>query len=113
VILITDAIRGTGLADGDYEFGKQKIIVRDGVARTPQGGLSGSTLTMDKALRNVMNFTGLPFHEALPMATSVPAEAMGWQGKKGSLQPGADADVILLDSGFNVVRTMIAGKFVN
>ena len=113
VILITDAIRGTGLPDGDYEFGNQKIIVRDGVARTPQGGLSGSTLTMDKALRNVMNFTGLPFHEVLPMATSVPAEAMGWQAKKGTLQPGADADVVLLDAGFNVTRTMIAGKFVN
>ena len=113
VILITDAIRGTGLADGDYEFVNQKIIVRGGVARTPQGGLSGSTLTMDKALRNVMNFTGLPFHEVLPMATSVPAEAMGWQGKKGTLQPGADADVILLDAGFNVLRTMVAGKFVN
>ena len=113
VILITDAIRGTGLADGDYEFVNQKIIVRRGVARTPQGGLSGSTLTMDKALRNVINFTGLPFHEVLPMATSVPAEAMGWQGKKGILQPGADADVILLDAGFNVLRTMIAGKFVN
>lgn len=113
VILITDAIRGAGLEDGDYEFRNQKIIVRGGVARTPQGGLSGSTLTMDKALRNAMNFTGLPFHEVLKMATSVPAEAMGWQGKKGTLQPGADADVILLDAGFHVVRTMIAGKFVN
>lgn len=113
VILITDAIRGAGLDDGVYEYdGQQKIIVKDGVARTPQGGLSGSTLTMDKAVRNTMNFTGLPFHEVLPMATSVPAAAMGWKGKKGTLEPGADADVILLDAGFNVAKTMVAGRFV-
>jgi N-acetylglucosamine-6-phosphate deacetylase len=113
VILITDAIRGTGLDDGDYDFAGQKIIVRDGIARTPEGGLSGSTLTMDRAIRNVMAFTSLPIQDVLPMATSVPAEAMGWQDKKGSLKSGADADVIILDQDFNVLRTMVAGKFVN
>ena len=112
VILITDAIRGTGLKDGDYTFAGQTIIVRGGVARTPEGGLSGSTLTMDKAVRNTMNFTDLPFHEVLPMATSVPAEAMGWQGKKGILAPGADADVIILDAGLNIIKTMVNGQFV-
>ncbi len=113
VILITDAIRGTGLDDGDYDFFGQKIIVRGGVARTPQGGLSGSTLTMDQAIRNALNFTGLPFNEVLSMATSVPAEAMGWKGVKGILAPGADADINILDAGFNVLRTMIAGQFIN
>ncbi len=113
VILITDAIRGTGLDDGDYDFFGQKIIVRGGVARTPQGGLSGSTLTMDRAIRNAMNFTGLPFNEVLPMATTVPAEAMGWQGVKGMLAPGADADINILDAGFNVIKTMISGQFIN
>ncbi len=82
-------------------FLAKKIIVRGGVARTPQGGLSGSTLTMDRAIRNAMNFTGLPFNEVLPMATTVPAEAMGWQGVKGMLAPGADADINILDAGFN------------
>jgi len=113
VILITDAIRGAGLDDGDYDFAGQKIIVRDGIARTPEGGLSGSTLTMDRAVRNVMAFTSLPIQEVLPMATSVPAEAMGWQDKKGSLKPGADADLIIMDKDFNVLRTMVAGRFVN
>jgi len=113
VILITDAIRGTGLDDGEYNYGGQVIIVRDGIARTPSGGLSGSTLTMDQAVRNAMAFTSLPIEQVLPMATSVPAEAMGLKDKKGVLKPGADADLILLDEKFNVKRTMVAGRFIN
>ncbi len=113
VILITDSIRGAGLEDGDYNFAGLEIIVRDGIARTPAGGLSGSTLTMDKAIRNAMEFTSLPFEDILPMATSVPAEAMGWQDRIGSIKPGADADIIILDDEFNVQRTMIAGNFIN
>lgn len=111
-ILITDAICGTGLPDGDYEFDGQVMYVRGGVSRTPAGGLSGSTLTMDQALRNAIQFTGLPLNEVLPMATSVPAEAMGWQGKKGSLARGADADLVFLDEALNVLKTFVAGRVV-
>ncbi len=111
-ILITDAIRGTGLEDGDYHFGGQSIIVRDGIARTPSGKLSGSTLTMDRAVRNAMDFTGLPIQEVLPMATSVPAEVMGWEGEKGCLKPGADADVVVLDQDYRVCLTMVGGRVV-
>jgi N-acetylglucosamine-6-phosphate deacetylase len=112
VILITDAIRGTGMPDGDYEFDGQIMYVRDGVSRTPEGGLSGSTLTMDQAVRNAVNFTGLPLNEVLPMATSVPAEAMGWGGQKGVLAPGADADIVLLDGALAVHMTMVGGRVV-
>jgi N-acetylglucosamine-6-phosphate deacetylase len=112
VILITDAIRGAGMPDGDYDFGGQIVSVRDGVSRTPEGGLAGSTLTMDHALRNVMSFTGLPLNKVLPMATSVPAEAMGLADEKGSLRPGADADIVLLDRGLHVDMTMIGGRVV-
>ena len=58
-ILITDAIRATGMPDGDYALGDQMVHVKDGVARTDAGGLAGSTLTMDQALRNVMEFADL------------------------------------------------------
>lgn len=112
VILVTDAIRGTGMPNGVYEFDGQVMHVRGGVSRTPEGALSGSTLTMDQALRNVMDFAELPLHEALPMATSVPAEAMGLMGKKGVLAPGADADVILLDDGLDVQMTLVGGRVV-
>lgn len=111
-ILITDAIRAAGLADGDYELGGQIVTVQDGIARTAEGSLAGSTLTMDAALRNVIRYTGLSLNEALQMATSTPAEAMGWGGRKGVLAPGADADLILLDADLNVRLTMVGGQIV-
>lgn len=112
IILITDSIRGTGLPDGDYDYYGQKFTVTDGIARTPEGGLSGSTLTLDQALRNMIKFTGMPLNEVLPMATSVPAEAMGWSGQLGALKPGADADVIILNDDLIVEKTFILGKEV-
>lgn len=111
-ILITDAMRATGLADGEYDLGGHVITVKDSVARTEAGSLAGSTLTMDMALRNMIRFTGLSLSEAIPMATSVPAEAMGIKGQKGVLAPGADADVVILDTNLNVWLTIIAGQVV-
>lgn len=111
-ILITDAMRAAGLEDGEYDLGGQTITVREGIARTSTGSLAGSTLTLDAGLRNVINYAGLSLEEALPMATSVPADAMGLAGRKGVLAPGADADVILLDAGLNVRLTMVAGQVV-
>lgn len=60
VILVSDAIRGAGMPDGDYKVGARTLTVRDGTARLPDGTLAGSVLTMDRALRNIMAATGLP-----------------------------------------------------
>lgn len=111
-ILITDAMRATGLSDGEYDLGGQAVTVRDGVARIATGSLAGSTLTLDAALRNVIQFTGLSLAEALPMATSVPAEALGLAGRKGTLAPGADADIALLTPDLTVSATLISGRVV-
>lgn len=111
-LLITDAMRAAGLPDGQYELGGQPIAVSGGVARTPSGALAGSTATLDTVLRNVMTFAGLTLAEALPMATSTPAEAVGLAGRKGTLAPGADADVILLDAACRVRLTMVMGRVV-
>lgn len=112
VILITDSIRGAGLPDGYYDKDGQKFTVKDGIARTPMGGLSGSTLTLDKAIKNMMKFASLPLNDVLPMATSVPAEAMGWQDQRGVLKPGADADAIVLNENLKVEKTFILGNEV-
>lgn len=111
-ILITDAIRAAGLADGDYDLGGHIVHVADGIARTSSGSLAGSTLTLDKAVRNVIQFAGVSLNQALAMASRVPAEAMGWSGRKGVLVPGADADVILFDSSLNIRGSIIAGNLV-
>ena len=112
IILITDSIAGTGLPDGYYNKNNQQFIVKDGISRTPIGGLAGSTLTLDKAIRNVIKFTSMSLNEVLPMATSVPAEAMGWSGQRGVLKPGADADVIILNDDLIVEKTFVLGKEV-
>jgi N-acetylglucosamine-6-phosphate deacetylase len=111
-ILITDAIRATGMPDGDFALGDQMVHVKDGVARTDAGGLAGSTLTMDQALRNVMKFADISLSEALPMATRVPAAAMKLENHKGSIAPGFDADIVVLDETNHVRLTMVGGRVV-
>jgi N-acetylglucosamine-6-phosphate deacetylase len=67
---------------------------------------------MDQALRNVMQFAGLSLVEAVPMATSTPAAAMNWNDRKGVIARGADADLIVLDTGYQVRMTMVGGRVV-
>ena len=110
-ILITDAIRAAGLQDGQYDLGGQTVVVQNGVARAANGSLAGSTLTMDAALRNVMQFCGLSFPQAVAMATRVPAEALGL-AHKGRLVPGADADITLFNQALEVQKTLVNGKLV-
>ena len=111
-ILITDAISATGLDNGKYKLGGEPIHVINGISRTENGGLAGSTLTLDKAIRNVMKFSDLSFEQVLPMATSVPAIAMHWQNTKGFLRPSADADITFFDNNFSVIMTMVAGNII-
>jgi N-acetylglucosamine-6-phosphate deacetylase len=111
-ILVSDAIRACGLDDGDYDLGGQIVQVRSGIARTGSGSLAGSTLTLDVALRNVMRFAGVSINEALVMATATPAEALGLLPCKGIIQPGADADLALVDPDLRVWATMVNGVLV-
>lgn len=110
IILITDSIMGTGLDDGDYDYCGQKFTVRNNVARTLEGGLAGSTLMMDKAVKNMVKFSGLSLTDVIPMATSVPAKAMGWNKQLGELKKGADADFVLLNKDMVVEKTFVLGR---
>jgi len=110
VLVITDAMRAAGLADGEYELGDVHVLVTDGEARTAQGGLAGSTLTMPNALHNVMRFCNLTLAHAIPMLTEVPAKSIGMYPHKGTLQVGADADIVLWQDG--VQATIIGGDTV-
>ncbi|MCD6519917.1 MAG: N-acetylglucosamine-6-phosphate deacetylase, partial [Anaerolineae bacterium] len=112
IILITDAMRGTGMPDGDYTLGEEKVTVRQGIARTETGALAGSTLTLERALANIMAATELSFAEALPMATRIPAQTLGLERHKGSLAVGMDADLAVIDDNFQVSLTMVEGEIV-
>ncbi len=110
VALITDAIAPTGLPEGEYEFVGRKITVRDGTVRLAGGALAGSVLTLDRAVRNIVAFTGLGWSEAISMATHVPARIAGVAARKGRIAPGAEADLVALDGQGFVQRTWVRGQ---
>src|SRR5271167_1354526 len=96
VILISDGISATGMPDGKYLLGGIEVTVSGGVCRNAEGKLAGSTLTLDRALRNIVKL-GTPLAHALQMLTLNPATMLGIEFKKGTLRAGADADIVLLD----------------
>jgi N-acetylglucosamine-6-phosphate deacetylase len=111
-VAITDAISGAGMPDGDYELGGQAIVVKEGAVRLPDGTLAGSALTLDQAVRNIAEFTIAPLPEAIQMATLTPARSIGVANRKGSLEPGKDADIVILDDDLSVLKTMVGGEVV-
>jgi len=112
VVLITDAIRATGMSEGIYDLGGQEVTVAKGQARLKDGTLAGSVLTMDKAVRNLVTKVGVSLMEAVQMATFNPAKRLGVEDRKGSLESGKDADIVILNKKLEVELTMIAGKVV-
>ncbi|MBI5671484.1 MAG: N-acetylglucosamine-6-phosphate deacetylase [Chloroflexi bacterium] len=112
VVLITDAVRPAGLPDGDYAIDDRPVQVKDGAVRLPDGTLAGSILTMDAALRNLMQATGQSL-ESVWQATSLnAARAIHVADRKGSLEVGKDADLVLLDEDRHVCLTVAEGVVV-
>lgn len=107
VILISDAMRATGLGDGEYEFGGQTMIVKDGIALTPDGHLAGSTATLFDCVKKAISF-GIKEEDAVKMASENPARLMGLN--KGKIEVGYDADFIIVDENFNLVKAIVGGK---
>jgi N-acetylglucosamine-6-phosphate deacetylase len=108
VMLVSDGIAATGMQDGSYRLGNFEVAVRDGVARNSEGKLAGSTLTLDRALRNLVAF-GVPLIDAVRMATLLPARRLGLAGKKGVIATGADADIVVLTPDLRVAGVMTCG----
>lgn len=108
LILVTDAMRACLLQDGLYDLGGLPVMVSDHQARHSDGRLAGSVLTMNQAIKNFSQNTGLPLWEAVKAATENPARRLGLAGK-GSIGVGNDADLVLLDPDFNVIQTFIDG----
>jgi len=108
VILISDGISATGMPDGKYSLGAFEVTVSGGVCRNAEGKLAGSTLTLDRALRNIVGL-GASLGDALRMLTLNPATLLGIEYKKGSLRVGADADIVLLDDALSVTQVWTRG----
>lgn len=110
IMAITDATAGAGLAVGaQARLGGRTIHVRDNAAFLEDGTLAGSTLTMDRAFRNIVEVLGRSPVEAAQMCSTVPARQVGL-ADAGRLVPGALADIVVLDASFAVVATLIGGE---
>ena len=108
VILISDGISATGMPDGNYQLGGFEITVSGGVCRNSEGRLAGSTLTLDRALRNIVGLA-VSLADALRMLTLNPATLLGIEHKKGILHADADADIVLLDEQLRVTQVFARG----
>ena len=113
VVLVSDSLRATGLPEGAYTVGDRPVFAMDGAIRLADGTLAGSILTLDRALHNLQAATGRPLAELWPAASRNAAQAIGVDDAKGSLEPGKDADLVLLDPALKVVVTVVEGAVVH
>lgn len=110
MVLITDALQAMGMGDGNYIFGGHSVTVADGIARLEDGTLASSTVTMNEALRYTVEI-GISLIDAVQMASTTPANILGFQ-QKGEISTGFDADLVLLDDEFQVLWTMVGGQIL-
>ena len=118
ILLITDAMRGAGLKEGEWtrlgslEKG-QKVIIEDGVAKMPdRTSFAGSVASGDRVVRTMRDLGGAPLHEAVAMMTANPARLLGLADRKGGLRPGMDADLILFDGEVSMQTVWVGGECV-
>lgn len=105
--LISDSIRSAGLPDGEYESGGLTVFLKDGAARLADGTIAGSSATLLDCVKTAVGF-GIPFDDAVRMASRTPAEMLG--AKKGRIEPGYDADMLIVDESINLKTVIINGE---
>lgn len=110
-IAVTDSIMAAGLEDGNYKLGVNDIVVIGGDAQLAGSGVrAGSTLTMDKAARNLMSFSKRPLEEVSRFLSTNPATMLGIDELKGDIAVGKDADLVILSQEYSVLYTIINGE---
>ncbi len=110
LVLITDCTRAGGMPDGEYSLGGQPIFVKGVQCLLEDGTIAGSVLKLNNAVKNFRDNCDLPFWKVVSAASLAPAKAIGADKRKGSLEPGKDADIIITDNDFNIVKTIIGGE---
>jgi N-acetylglucosamine-6-phosphate deacetylase len=109
IALVTDAVRACGMPDGTYTLYGQNLTLADGAARLDDGTLAGSVLTMSRAVQNMVELAGFPVQIVLPLATEIPARILGVGDRKGKIEVGYDADLVVISSRFAIDRVFLRG----
>ncbi|MDU0301322.1 N-acetylglucosamine-6-phosphate deacetylase [Streptomyces sp. PAL114] len=113
VAFITDAMDAAGFGDGRYMLGPLEVEVADGVARLVEGNsIAGSTLTLDRAFKRAVTVDRLPVEDVVAAISANPARLLRLDDRIGSLEPGKDADLVVLDDAFDLVGVMRRGEWV-
>ena len=110
LVLITDALRSAGMPDGEYENGGQVFVLKGIECRLTDGTIAGSVLRMNMGVKNLRDNACLPMHAAVRAASLNAAESAHLEGSKGSLTPGKDADIVLLNDDCEVLKTIVRGR---
>ncbi len=110
-VLISDLIKPAGLPNGEHVLDGRIFLLDDGLIKLPSGVIAGSSVGLDKAVRNLVEKVGVSLPVAVQMATATPARVLGLESK-GRLEPGFDADIVIMDESFNVIETMVEGSTV-
>ena len=110
LVLITDSMEATGCADGEYRIAGNPVTVKDGKARTHDGAIAGSTLSMWEAVCNLTDFAGASFGDAVYAATMAPASEIGLEDEIGSIEVGKRADLLILEDERTVRHVVCHGS---
>jgi N-acetylglucosamine-6-phosphate deacetylase len=111
-VLITDGMHGIGLPDGRYVYNGREYESKEGAARYTDGTLIGSSMSLANIVLKFREFTGCTFEDAINAASKVPAQLLNIYDKKGSLEPGKDADIIIFDNDYSIYATFISGNLI-
>lgn len=113
LVLVTDAMRAKCCGStGPFDLGGQTVMVQEGAARLKNGVLAGSVLTMTQAVKNMLRFTTATLEDLIYLTSINPAKALGIGEKKGTIFPGKDADLAVLDDHLEVVLTVSKGRII-
>ena len=103
-VVVTDAMEAAGMPEGEYQLGGQAVYVKNGAARLTDGTLAGSTLTLARAVSNLISM-GIPPEDAACMVSKTPAQSLGLE-EYGEIRPGAPAVFARFDKNWDFVETM-------